>query len=95
MGYRRGALQPVFCLTRLLNVARKQQKQLPESNSASITIEGDTLAITTTTVGTFRLPTNAVNELVSSLLISGFGPQTPAQFNTILSFREMKTAAVE
>lgn len=69
-------------------MARKKQ-ELPVANEAALTIEGDALAITTND-GVFRLPREAVDQLVSSLLISGFGPQTPAQFNTLLTFRDMK-----
>lgn len=69
-------------------MARKKE-QLPVSNEAALTIEDNSLAITTDS-GIFRLPREAVDQLVSSLLISGFGPQTPAQYNTILTFRDLK-----
>lgn len=70
------------------------RKKEQETDEAALTIEEDALAITTQN-GTFRLPKAAVDQLVSSLLISGFGPQTPAQYNTILTFRDLKHQASE
>jgi hypothetical protein len=90
VGYRRGALESGASLKRSFAVVRKKkQVEVAPSGEASIHIEDDSLAIVTA-AGLFRLPKQAVDELVSSLVISGFGPQTPAQFNTILTFRDIK-----
>ncbi len=74
-------------------MSRKKPEQEPADEQASITIEADGLSIGTKD-GYFKLPKDAVDQLVSSLLISGFGPQTPAQYNTILAFRDMKAEQV-
>lgn len=74
---------------------RSRKKEQEETGEAALTIETDALVITTQEAGVFRLPKMVVDQLVSALLISGFGPQTPAQYNTILTFRDLKHQVAE
>lgn len=71
-----------------LCVAKKLEPQ-PTSDQAALQIRPDGLGIITAD-NEFHLPKTAVDQLVSSLIISGFGPQTVAQYNTVLTFRDLK-----
>lgn len=76
-------------------MVRKKKELEPQTNDeASLQIEEDSLAIITKD-GLFRLPKEAVDALVASLVVSGFGPQTPAEFNTLLLYRDMSETPPE
>lgn len=70
-------------------MAKKQEQQSRADDQAALQIRPDGLGIITRD-NEFHLPKEAVDQLVSSLLISGFGPQTVSQYNTLLVFRDAK-----